>query len=169
MDRLEPKAPDGPAQAIHGAKNQHSTEPAVAGDNAALALALLRALPDSACLVSADGRVTFVNRAGAERLKAQGQPASIPTRGRLLWEIWPDADEAALRQALGQVFQGDAVELTLDCPGLDRGLEGATVPCNVSLVPIEDLRGGIQKALCIAREEPSFGRFPAALRLTPQP
>lgn len=149
MDPFEAKAYFGQAQ-VSGRAGAFSTQDAeVAGHNAALALTLLRMLPHSAYLMRADGRITFMNQAGALRLKTLQPvvPAPAPRR-RLWWEIWPDADEITLRQALDQAFLGEASELDLHCPGIT----GAPVRCAVTLVPIEDLSGEITKALCIARE-----------------
>ena len=149
MDYPQPGQVVDHSGADHAAGPLSHPEPSVAGHNAALALALLRALPDSVYLMDPDGRVTFMNRAAAACLNAV--PASGEksiSRGRSWWELWPAAAESELRNLLALAREGESSELALLCPG--RG--GQTVSCHVTLAPIEDLNGEITKLLCIARE-----------------
>lgn len=127
------------------------------GSNAALALALLRVLPDSVYLMNPDGRVTFVNRVAAANLKAGGRgfaagsPDTAAGRdrphGQFWWELWPDALEADLRSMLAAALEGESGEFEALCPGPDGAAQG----CLVTLAPIEDISGDIAKVVCIAR------------------
>ncbi|AGT08056.1 PAS domain-containing protein [Paracoccus aminophilus] len=129
-----------------------------AGSNAALALALLRALPDSVYLMDPDGRVTFMNRAAAACLEAGlahppagaqngAQNGAGAPHGRFWWELWPEAPVDQLKAQLAQSLEGDFCEFEAICPGAG----GWAQLCAVTLAPIEDMTGQITKLLCIAR------------------
>ncbi|MRX50079.1 PAS domain-containing protein [Paracoccus sp. S-4012] len=109
------------------------------GQDAALALALLKAMPGRVCLLDPDGRVTFVNGAGLRSFEP-----SEAVQGRFWWDLWPAADREVLRTALVEAAAGETV--TIEAGPSDRGWQQMVV------APVEDARGTLVKILVIARE-----------------
>ncbi|MBV0892846.1 PAS domain-containing protein [Paracoccus sp. Z118] len=109
----------------------------------ALALALLRHHSDSVYLMDPDGRLTMVNRAAAAEL---GLDDASRVQGRHWTQIWTCLDHETLRAGLVEAAEGEAVRMTLHCPGL----EGEDQHRAVTLCPIEGNDGRIAKILCIA-------------------
>ncbi|MFB9222209.1 PAS domain-containing protein [Paracoccus cavernae] len=127
--------------AIAGATGLPAAE--VGENDAALALALLRALRDPVFLMDPDGRVTYMNPAAANHL-ARGARG----RTRSWCDLWPEASEAVLRDLMAQAREGESNDVSL--PGL--GDDGEVTLWRISFVPLEDSRGEVAKILCILRE-----------------
>lgn len=128
-------------------------QPAVAGtlaseseqgvNNAALALALLRALDNPVFLMDPDGRVTYMNPGAATHL-SQGGKTSV--RG---WrDLWPEASAEVLGDLMQQAREGESNDVCL--PGLTA--DGAVTLWQISFAPLEDSQGRVAKILCIMRE-----------------
>ncbi|MDF3608425.1 PAS domain-containing protein [Paracoccus sp. DMF-8] len=141
-DSLGAETPLPPVGA--GADTPTALRPAE-GSNAALALVLMRSLPESIYLISTGGRVVFANQPGLARFDQQGG-AGVGHRKWL--ELWPDHDSQMLAGAFDDALDGDTTRLTVQ----SRDHRGLPLSCNLTIAPVEDASGAVSHVLCIAQD-----------------
>ena len=114
------------------------------GPDTALALALLRAMPDPVYLVDPDGRLTQVNPAGLAQLDLENH---ADAHGRFLWELWPETSAVSLKAALSDAAEGETVDLIAPVHLED----GSAAELAICVQPLENGANLVSKLLVIAR------------------
>lgn len=131
------------------------------GSNAALALALMRSLPESIYLLSLDGRVVFANQPGLARLgQSWGGVLRSRDRARHWSDLWPAIDQKAMAMAIDAATEGETTSLSVNIGG-NRGMIQC---CALTVAPVEDARGCVTRVLLVVRDGVKLGDSPSISR-----
>ena len=107
-------------------------------------LAFLRQAADPALLLTPDGRVSFLNDAACGLF---GLATVEAVNGRLVWELWPDADaRPVLEAAVDNIRDGDAVRF----PAITGDGEDER-RWTVILSPVIDSEGSVASIFCLVQ------------------
>ena len=116
-----------------------------ADDSSELVLSLLSSSPDCVKLLSTDGKLDFMSYAG---LCAMEIPDFDAISGRNWWDLWPDAEQDRLREAVAAAQEGESRRFTAFCPTA----MGNPRWWDVSVTPVLGRDGNVSRVLSVSRD-----------------
>jgi len=112
---------------------------------AEFAVALLAALPDCVKVLDLDGRFAAMSQAGLCALEIDDFD---DFRGREWRDLWPEAGQGAVQDAVEAARSGSSTRFTAFCPTA----KGAPRWWDVSVTPLRDASGAISRLVSVSRD-----------------